>query len=66
MPFAGIAGPAWMPASTISWVCEANPEVKNGMDAMCRRSRTGMDAGVNRFPGFCFAKPKAQNRHGAQ
>jgi hypothetical protein len=30
------------------------------MDGMCRRSRAGMDAGVNHFLGFALQNPEAK------
>jgi hypothetical protein len=40
--FAGTAGLAWMPASIIPWVCEANPKLKNGTEAIFEQ-RKGLE-----------------------
>jgi hypothetical protein len=42
-----------------------NPKAKNGKDAVCRRSRAGMEAGVNNYLGL-RSKPKALKRHGCR
>jgi hypothetical protein len=37
--------------------------VKNGKDAVCRRSRAGMDAGINNSLGL-RSKPGGKKQHG--
>jgi hypothetical protein len=54
-----------MPAGAYFLGLRSKPKLKNGMDAVCRRSRAGRAAGVNHFLGFALQHPKVKNRKDA-